>query len=249
MVATRTAVLNQVIAVRKGVQADTHSAFSKLHQQVQKVPLLTGMSRVYRKINDEDVDLPPETQHVQLTASKSLLEAHNVLTRLWDVTAAVDWTNCTAKANVVVDGDTLIEDAPATYLLWLEKQLTDLHTFISKLPVLDPAERWRWDDNADAWAAGPTTTVRSKKIPRNHVLAEATERHPAQVTVYQEDVPVGYWDTMKFSGAIDGARQRQLLARLADLREAVKVAREEANMAPVIDPKPAAGVFAWLLRH
>jgi len=38
---------------------------------------------------------------------------------------------------------------PATYLLFLEKQLTDLHTLVSKLPVLDASETWVFDQAAD----------------------------------------------------------------------------------------------------
>lgn len=248
MAATRVTALNQLIALRKGVQSSTHAVLTKLHHNSQKIDLITGLTRTHRKIRDDDPDLPGEGKRVQLRASEALLEVRDALIRSWDVTAAVDWTNCVARANVVVGDVTLIEDAPATYLLWLEKQLVDLTTFVTRLPVLDPTETWHWDNNADAWASETATTTRTKKEPRNHVLSPATDRHPAQVQVFTEDVVVGYWDTIKLSGAIDGARKKQLLARLADLSAAVKVAREQANMTEAIDPKPAAGVFAWLLR-
>ena len=57
-------------------------------------------------------------------------------------------------------------------------------------------------------------TLRTKKVPRNHVKAEATEKHPAQVEVYYEDVAVGYWTTVKFSGALP-AQPRQRTAGAA----------------------------------
>ncbi|MEV0352079.1 hypothetical protein AB0H88_40475 [Nonomuraea sp. NPDC050680] len=110
-----------------------------------------------------------------------IADVAKALTRLFDVTATKDWTNATAKADVVVDGETLISGAPVTYLLFLEKQLVDLHTFVSKLPTLDPAETWSFDDNAETWRTEPVKTTRTKKVPRNHVLAEATDKHPAQV--------------------------------------------------------------------
>ena len=37
-----------------------------------------------------------------------------------------------AKADLVVDGVTLAKDLPVTYLLFLEKQLTELKAFVSK---------------------------------------------------------------------------------------------------------------------
>lgn len=247
MATTRAVALNQLIALRKGIQSEVHSAVTRDHHTLQKQQLLTGFTRTHRKIRDEDADLPGESQRVQVRANDVVRHVRDQLTRLWDVTAAIDWTNCEARADVVVGENVVISQAPVSYLLFLEKQLTDLHTFIAKLPTLDPAESWKWDNNADAWASAKATTVRTKKEPRNHVIAPATEQHPAQVTVYQEDVPVGYWDTIKFSGAEDGGRVKELLERVTTLREAVKVAREQANMTPAVQPKPAAAVFAYLL--
>ena len=105
-----------------------------------------------------------------------------------------------------------------TYLLFLEKQLTDLHTFVKKLPVLDAAEAWAFDEATDAYSTAPTQTTRTKKVPRNHVKAEATEKHPAQVEVYFEDVLVGYWTTVKFSGALPQARSTSCKARVEKLQ-------------------------------
>lgn len=75
------------------------------------------------------------------------------------------------------------------YLPFLEKQLTDLHTFVRKLPVLDAAESWNLDPSTDCWKTDPVRTIRTKKVPCNHVKAEAAEKHPAQVEVYFEDNP------------------------------------------------------------
>ena len=89
-------------------------------------------------------------------------------------------------------------------------------------------------------------TVRTKKIPRNHVKAEATEHHPAQVEVYYEDVAVGYWRTVKFSGALPARRVNELLERVERLQQAVKFAREEANNLEVEDQKVGEKVFQYL---
>jgi hypothetical protein len=169
-----------------------------------------------------------------------------ILTRLFDVTATKDWANGQARADVVVDGNVLLSDVPVTYLLFLEKQLVDLHTFVRKLPVLDASETWTFDASADCWATEAIQTVRTKKIPRNHVKAEATEHHPAQVEVYYEDVPVGYWRTVKFSGAMPARRVNEILERVEKLQQAVKFAREEANNVEVDDQRIGEQVFYYL---
>jgi hypothetical protein len=88
--------------------------------------------------------------------------------------------------------------------------------------------------------------VRSKKIPRNHVVSEATKEHAAQVQVFTEDVPAGDWTTVKFSGALPATRVRQLLDRVEEVQRAVKYAREEANATEVSDRKAGDAVFGYL---
>jgi len=75
------------------------------------------------------------------------------------------------------------------------------------------------------YATVPTQTVRTKKIPKNWVKAEATDKHPAQVEIFHEDVIVGTWTTIKFSGAVPSMRVNELLTRVDRLVEAVKFAR------------------------
>src|SRR5439155_26486740 len=155
-------------------------------------------------------------------------------------------TNCTARADVVLDGQPLLTQVPVTYLLFLEKQLVDLHTFVRKLPVLDAADSWTYDASADCWATEPVQTGKTKKVPRNHVKAEASEKHPAQVEMYYEDVVVGHWKTVKFSGALPARRVNELLERVEKLQQAVKFAREEANGVDVTDQEVGDRVFRYL---
>lgn len=246
MAATRTAALNQLVALRKGIQSETHNAITRWHRDLQKAPLLNGFVKTYRKLREEDPDLPGERHLVQLRADDLLNKIQLEYVRRWDVTAAVDWTNCAARADVVVGDRPVIENAPVSFLIFMEKQLDNLHTIVSEAVVLDSSEKWTWNDDEQAWATERTSTVRSKKEPRTIVVVPATEHHPAQLRDYQEDVPAGYWDTIRFSGALEGRRRAQLLERIRELREAVKVARQQANMTPAQQPKPAAGVFDYL---
>jgi hypothetical protein len=239
--------LSQIIAVEKGVKSDTARTITDLHRDIQKPQLTSGLSRTYQPRAEDGAPLPPESTKVQLTAGDVLAQAARALTRLFDVTLTKESANTGAAADVTVDGQVILHSVPVTYLLFLEKQLTDLHTFVAKLPALDPAEKWEFSDAAGCWASAPASTVRTKKIPRNHVVAEATQQHPAQVQVYTEDVPEGDWTTVKFSGALPETRRRQLAERVTKLQQAVKYAREEANAAEIADLKAGERVFAWLL--
>ncbi len=241
--------LHQILAIDKTLRGDTEKAVTLLHRTLAKEPLLSGITKTYRKINDEDPDLPGESNLVQVRAAQVLDEAAARLTRLFDVTAARDFTNCKARADIVLrDGTVLVADVPATYLLYLQKALINVETLVRKLPVLSPEETWEFDPATDTYRTKATTTTRGKKIPRNHVKAKATDKHPEQVEVYYEDTTVGYWDTVKYSGALPAQRVNELLDRVIDLAEAVKMARETANTVEIDDPKPGKVLFDWLFR-
>ena len=238
--------LNQVIAVEKGVKTDTTNKLTKIYHSLQKLPPLQGISRSYRP-KDEDGDrLPSESTLVQVRVEEVFRDISDTLTRLFDLTAVKDYTNTTAFADVMVEGETLLEHVPVTYLMFLEKQLTDLKTVLSHVPTLDPAENWHLDSNVGVYSTDPVETTRTKKVPRNHVKSPATDKHPAQVEMYYEDVVVGYWQTVKFSGAVPKQRVNQLLERVSKLQQAVKFAREQANGVEVTDVSVGRAVFDYL---
>jgi hypothetical protein len=243
------AKLNQVIAVEPSVKSRTDAEVTKAYHNLQKSPLLSGISRTYRP-KDEDGDLlPPESTLVQIRVNDVLDDIAKAFTEMFDLTATKDYANTTARANVVVDGVVLVENAPVTYLLFLEKQLVHIHTIVSKLPVLDPSETWTYDPQVDTFATDPVETTRSKKIPRNHVRAWPTKDHPnivPQVDTYTEDVIVGYWKTVKFSGALPQKRVNELLERVVSLQKAVKFAREQANTTDVANQHVGDRLFGYL---
>ncbi len=155
--------LNQIIAVEKGVKTRSHQELTEAHQALQKPALLSGIARTYRPKDEEGEQLPPEATRVQIKSEEILRRTTDILTELFDVTATKDYANCTARADVVVDGKVLLAAVPVTYLLFLEKQLVDLHTFAKKLPVLDASETWAHDASADCWATEPVQTVQDQE--------------------------------------------------------------------------------------
>jgi hypothetical protein len=239
--------LHQLLAVRDGARTIADKAITKAYHTVQRSEPLGGIQRTHKRRFDDDAELPGEYKHVQVLAGDVVRDFAAAFVRLLDVTAAVDYTNQTATADVVVDGETLVRDAPASYLIFLEKKLVDVRTFIDKLPVLDPAIEWNEPLAPDQpYRSREILTTSTKKVLRNHVKAEATERHPAQVELYNEDVVSGWWTTVKLSGALPAATIAGMRERVDKLIEAVKIARGAANMEPVTDPKPGASLLGYV---
>jgi hypothetical protein len=152
---------------------------------------------------------------------------------VWELTLTQDTGNQSAKADIIVDGKPLLKDVPVTTLLYLDKQLNDVETFISKLPVPDPAEEWATDPNTSLLKGRLTESMRTSKEPTVIVKYEATKEHPAQTEIFTKDIPVGTWSQIQYSGALQTSRKEDLLAKIRKLQVAVKIAREQANLLEV----------------
>lgn len=239
--------VNQVIAVEKGIKNRTNEVMSKIYKAVQQAGLFRGFSKQYQPLEESGEQFPPEQQLVQKRVEDVITQAGGALRELFDVTLQKDCANCTATANVVVDGETIMDEVPATYLLFMEKQLTDLHTLVKTLPTLDPAEAWDLDENQGLYRALPRQTVRTKKVQQPLVLYPATDKHPAQTQLITEDVTIGHWSATQLSGAVSEGRKNKLLSRIEKLQRAVKFAREEANTSPAPEMSTK-GLFEWLLK-
>lgn len=238
--------LNQILAIEKQTKASASADLTGVYHQLQKEALLNGVSRTYTAKDDDGERFPSESQIVQLNVAKLLESVSKSLAPLYNVTAQRDIANCSAQADVVVDGVTILTAVPATHLLWLEKQFIDLHTLISKLPALPQTESWEYDAGQSCWRTQPVETAKTKKIPKAFVKAPATVEHPAQVDVVHEDVIQGYWTTTKFSGALPKDRTQTLRERIEKLLAAVKFAREQANLVETVKVDTAGPLFGFL---
>lgn len=238
--------LNQIIAIEKGMKSTTESEITESYHLAQRPEIFNGLVRIYEPKDEMGETLPPEQQIITITASGLTKLFSASLAKLFDITATKVYGNTAARADVVVDGETLLHNVPVEYLLFLEKRLQDVATYVNKLPTLDPAVDWSYDEARGCFASEPTTTHRTKKVLRNHVKAEATDKHPAQVDVYTEDETVGYWRLTRFSGALPAPLRDQWKEKVRKLQAAVKFAREEANSLAVENVSTGDQVFDYL---
>ena len=226
--------LNQVIALANGKKANCTAAITEIYKTLQKPDLFGGLDRRYHPLDDEGEKLPPETKIIQQTVQGNLDAAQAELVELLDVIATQEFANCEAKADIVVDDQVLAKAVPVTYMLFLEKQVDNIKSLISKLPVLSSDVKWHKDPNSlNTYMTETVMTTRTKKLPIRFERSPATDKHPAQVDVLTEDKIVGNWHKIDSSGAVPAAVRDSMLKRAEKLREALKVAREEANSAVV----------------
>lgn len=240
--------LHQILALEKGLKSKREKVMTAAYQLFQKGAAgpFQGISRSYQPRDDDGENLPGEDNRVQKRVDEELRQVEAVLAELIDLTVTKDAANCSANGNITVDGTVLAADVPVTTLLSIEKLLVDIRTMAMEIPVLDPSFTWEFDEATDSYRSEVKQTTRTKKLRRSHVLYEATPEHPAQVEAYTEDVIVGDWDTIHFSGAVPATTRNAIITRLEELQKAVKIAREEANEADAPSVEIAAPLLDYI---
>lgn len=241
--------LAEAVALARSAKTRVHGALTTLHRESQKIDLYLGLARTYRPLREgDDERFPDESRLVRTVATDVIVELNRLLLDRWNTEATVTYNNTLAQGDIVLgDGTVLLRSVPATYLLFLEKGLEDLLTFVSKLPSLDPAETWAWDPNRGVHASQPVETAREKRVMKPLVLYPATDKHPAQVERFEDTEVRGYWTTTKLSGALPAESKREILLRVVEVRDAVKTARERANQTEVTTMDPAAALLDYTL--
>ena len=102
---------------------------------------------------------------------------------------------------------------------------------IAAIPTLDPAKGFKPDPDqgADIFVAREVTKPRTRKGKKLYIKYEATEKHPAQTELIDEDIPVGTTTDQEWSSLITPAKKAELLEKAEILSRAVSRARAKAN--------------------
>ena len=138
--------LNKVLAVERAIKPGIYKRFTGLHKAIQKIGAMDGFEKTYNALREDDTRVfPPESKKAEFSTKEVLDEVSSSLSELFNITAARDWGNTTATGDITIDGNVLLAKVPAPYLLFLDKQLSDLLTFVSNIPELDPAIDWHRD--------------------------------------------------------------------------------------------------------
>lgn len=245
--------LAALLGVLQGVKAKLKEPRDGAYKDFQRPALFNGFVRTYRPLDEENGErFPDEGEIVQLNVEGVLAGLVNDWARLIDVQATVDATNQAANGALFIPdaaGAGTTFELPASTLIWLEKQLTDLHTLVSKAPEVNPTKAWTFDPASGDFRTPVRTSVKTRKVPKALVLYPHSDKFPAQVQAYNEDETIGHWDSVDYSGAVMPTRKRQILDRIDTMREQVKVALADANTTEALDVKMGTALLTHLLRQ
>lgn len=227
--------LHQLLAFEKDARKRAQTDMTEVHRVSSEDKLLQGVSKRYQPLEEGGMQYPSERSPVTLRWDDAVRRFRTAWGEEADVVARKDVTNRGAIADVVVEGQTLLRDVPATHLLFLEKHLEHVRTFVTKITELQVGMDWQWDAASGLHRTDERVSHRTEKLQEPIVLYDATDKHPAQTQLIVRDKIVGHWFTTFYSGGIPAGTKRDMLARLAKLTDAVKEARERANAVEVVD--------------
>ena len=237
------------------VEGDLEGTYKKILQETN-VNFTKHPDRYFGqhlRIENFDENAPKEAdQHKEMddTIPSKLEYTAGHIIRYLDAVLQKERTNQDAKADLVVDGVTIAKDIPATFLLGLETKLKNIRNEVYEtIPTLAPGIAWDQDESQgpDVYKRRhPDEKFRTKKVMKNHVVAEATKEHPAQVQVYNEDEKVARVITDTWCGMVSPAQKSNLLSRIDKLIRAVKKARQQANTTEVVSVSIGKELFDFI---
>jgi len=244
--------LHQVLAV----EGDLEGTFKKVTNEAvatfQKHPDMFRGSTQILTHSDESRKIEDKTSHVKLettVADKLNYVAEHGITYI-DANLQKEATNQHAVADLIIDGKVIATSLPATFLLGLEKKLQTIHKMAMSIPTLAKGIHWEKDKTAGDnvyRTKHATEKTRTAKSFQHKVLVEATDKFPAQIKEWEEQMPIGkFVDTME-SGMLSTAEKSNLLARIDKLYYATKKARQKANETVVIDKTVGKEIFSFIL--
>lgn len=247
--------LHELLAIESNLEGQMNKTRAELVNTFEKKRHLFEEKRVtFRPLAEGEPEVTEAQSDIQSTVPKELDWISNFIIKALDASYQVAEANTKARADVVLDDEdedsVILNNVPATTLLELEKRMAEVHHLLSAIPTLDPAKGFTLDLNrTHVYQARPVTKNRTKKVNKPVVLYDATDKHPAQVQLVTEDVPVGTIYEQEWSGLITPAQKAEFLARIETLIRAIRRARSRANEQEVDKSrKIGAALMRYVLR-
>lgn len=244
------AKLHEILAVEGDLEATAKKITNEAINTFSKKPEhFVEMQRDLKMFDDDrQRENTSERKEMVTTVADKLKYVRGSVGRYLNAFATKEATNQVAKADLVVNGETLLESVPATVLLGLESKLKHLRAMYETIPTLQPGIRWDHEPTIENVyvQAKPEERFKTEKTLKYKILHEATKEHPAQIETWYSDDPVGQITVQHWCGMLSPAEKSQLLRRLDELIRATKKARQRANTADVVDLEIGDLVFDYI---
>lgn len=226
--------LHELLAVEGDLKGEKEKIREEAIVAFTKKPgLFIGTVKKLTMFSDErSNEEGEERQDLTETVPRKLDYIAGSFSRYWDVRLQKESANQEARADVEVEGVVIFKDLPVSFLLGMEEELKQLRKVFDAVPTLAPGIEWQRDGTMgnDVYKMKhPMEKSKTEKKIEHKVLVPPTKEHPAQVTEWTEDKPVGKYTTISWSGMVTSLEKSTMLAKLDEMLRAFKKARQRAN--------------------
>jgi len=231
--------LHEILAVEGNLQGATKLVVNETVGVFTKKPEhFKGFVKTYVPfIDGKENEMPGETSELVTTVDDKLVYTFDSIVNYLDVVLQKEATNQVAKSDIVIDGNVIATDVPATFLLGLEAKLKDYRAIILSVPTLAPGIAWELDPAAGKGVfrtKNAVERIRAIKEVKPLVIYEATKEHPAQVKMVDDVRNVGKYVETSTCSMKTPSDKSDMLGRVDALIRAVKQARQRANNVEVL---------------
>jgi len=244
--------LHEIIAVEKDVHSQIQSIMNESIKIFKEPKNFISFHKTYEPYLDDTTLYPDERLEMKTNVLDRINYTFKYIINYYDIAAKKEATNCMAKADLIVDGETIIENLPATLLLTLEKEFKQLLVVWKTLPTLPAQSEWETDPNAKKGVVRlkhPHKRIRTKRVPDIITLAPATKEHPAQVTQGEKEINEGIWTQNEWCGSVSSAYKARMLENIELLIRGAKKARMRANKQEVSHLKIGKLIKNFIISH
>jgi len=180
------------------------------------------------------------------------------VTKHYDVVLSKELTNQKATADLIVDGTTIGEGLPATFLLGLESKLKEVRKVVEVIPTLQPGIIWEKDPAQKPGILRrkySEETMKSEKEIKHKVLVpptfpkdgESGQSLPAQIESYPDTKNVGKYTVQSWNSMISVHDKSEMLGKVDSLIRATKKARQRANDIEIETKKVGENIAKYIL--
>ena len=242
--------IHEIVAVERQAQSVAAKLLQESVKTLGKDSLFRGATRTLRHASEDDRHFDTEEHHELETTVGEVIDYTRESWANWvDLVYRKDLANGEAAADLVVDGNTIAENVPATTLLGLEAKLADFRKVFDAIPTLPAGTNWIPDEQSGegVWRSqNPEVTLKEVKIDEFQSIAAATEHHPEQVAKVQRKKTIGKYETNHKCGMMTSLEKAQQLQRLDKMLAAVKQARSRANGQEVPSAAIGGAIFDYI---
>jgi hypothetical protein len=246
--------LHELLAVEKTLTGSWNTLYDETLKKLGNEHFFSGHSKALKMLAEGAANEAIEQQNTEHKAVPT--NVHDTLEYMFDIYAEYEnlqyrknRTNAVARGSVEFEGEVIFPDLPVDELLGLEARLTKIRALFVAMPTLDASKLWAKDEQQGAhiWAAMPEYAVKTEKVMVPVVMAEATDKHPAQVKESVRDYVIGKFMTLKRSGAVTAVQKSNAIRQVDALIVEVKRARMRANETPAVTDRFGDKLVALLM--